>query len=120
MSKTIPEWRFVKEKKITAGEVRQDYIHSHGIALHALGRVGNRLLKQNSNGWAKEISKLKGINWSRSNAQMWEGRAMIGGRVNKSVQNVVLTTNVLKKHIGLPLSHEEQHLEDAYVRGTNG
>lgn len=120
VSKTIPEWRFVKEKKITAGEVRLDYIHSHGIALHALGRTGNTLSGRYPDTWRQEIQKLSGVDWSRSNASQWEGRAMIGGRVNKSAQNVILTSNVLKNHLSIPLTQEEQHVEDAFVRGNNG
>ena len=36
----VPEWRSVRDEKMAAGEVRRDFIHSHGIVLHALGRVG--------------------------------------------------------------------------------
>ena len=32
--------------EVTAGEVRRDFIHTHSIVLHALGRVGNALLRQ--------------------------------------------------------------------------
>ncbi len=32
--------------KVSAGEIRKDFIHSHGIVLHALGKVGNTLLRQ--------------------------------------------------------------------------
>src|SRR5690606_31356692 len=34
----IPEWVHVRNGKMTAGEVRQDFIHSHAIVLQALGR----------------------------------------------------------------------------------
>jgi DNA sulfur modification protein DndB len=37
VAKQFPEWQLVRERKITAGEVRQEYIHSHGIVLQALG-----------------------------------------------------------------------------------
>jgi DNA sulfur modification protein DndB len=30
------------------------------------------------------LRDLKSINWSRSNGKLWEGRALIGGRVSKS------------------------------------
>jgi DNA sulfur modification protein DndB len=120
VAKQFPEWKHVKNSKITAGDVRRDFIHSHGIALHALGNVGNILLRDHAKNWKTYVKKLKAINWSRSNAKLWEGRAMIGGRASKSINNVILTTNAIKKRLDLPLTPEEQRLEDAYQRGDNG
>ena len=45
---------------------------------------------------------------------------MLGGRVQKADQNVTLTTNLIKKFLGLDLSPEERRVEDAYLRGRNG
>jgi DNA sulfur modification protein DndB len=45
---------------------------------------------------------------------------MIGGRVSKSQQNVVLTTNAVKRHLDVELSPEEQKVERAFRRGGNG
>jgi DNA sulfur modification protein DndB len=117
IDKHIPEWRFVRDAKMTAGEVRRDFIHSHAIVLQVLGEVGRALLQKYPNGWQQKLSKLAGIDWSRSNPRLWEGRAMIGGRVSKARNNVVLTRNVVKRQLGLALSPEEQRLEDTFERG---
>jgi len=116
-AKQIQEWQLVKKRKITSGDVRRDYIHSHAVVLQALGSVGNTLLRNGVKNWKVKLRKLKSIDWSRSNAKQWEGRAMIGGRVSKAHHNVTLTTNVIKQHIGLGLSPEEQRIEDAFNRG---
>lgn len=116
----FPEWQMVRERKITAGEVRRDYIHSHGIVLHALGKVGNWLVRNKSNGWRAKLKGLSRIDWSRTNTRLWEGRAMLGGRVVKGDQNVVLTANVIKKRLKIPLNPEEQRLEDILERSGNG
>lgn len=115
----IPEWKLVKEQKISAGEVRQDFIHSHGVALHALGKVGNELLRKQSKQWKTKLKKLSGLNWARSNSEFWEGRALVIGRVSKANQSVILTTNILKKQLGIKLNPEEQEIEDAFLRGEN-
>jgi len=120
VSQNIPEWRLVKEREITAGEVRQDFIHSHGVALHAMGRVGNELVRHHSKDWKVILKKIKTIDWTRTNSELWEGRAMVLGRVSKANQSVVLTTNVLKKHLGLKLTGEEQSIEEAFLRGEHG
>jgi DNA sulfur modification protein DndB len=119
VAKHIPEWLLVRDRKMSAGEVRRDFIHSHGIALQAIGRVGNVLMRNSPSGWKRGISRLKTIDWSRSNAKLWEGRAMIGGRVSKAGHNVTLTTNAVKLHLGLPLTEDEQRIEDAHSRGSH-
>ncbi|WP_286830243.1 MULTISPECIES: DNA sulfur modification protein DndB [Kordiimonas] len=112
----IPEWSAVKEGRITAGEVRQDFLHSHGVVLQALGRVGGDLLTFAKKERNAKIKKMSGINWRRANTSLWEGRAMVAGRVSKSLQNVILTGSAIKKHIGLELSPEELRLEEAHAK----
>ena len=119
IARHIPEWGLVKDRKITAGEVRQDFIHSHGVALHALGKVGNELLRKQPKEWKTKLDKLSNINWARSNSDFWEGRALVVGRVSKANQSVILTTNILKKQLGMKLKPEEQEIEDTFLRGDN-
>ncbi|MFD6294185.1 DNA sulfur modification protein DndB [Streptomyces sp. NPDC060235] len=114
----LPEWQMVRSGELSAQEMRRDFIHSHGIALHALGRVGNTILRESANAsnWQERIAPLKNVDWTRVNTA-WEGRAIVGGRVSKSHQNVTLTVNYLRQRLDLELSPEEQRLEDAYLRG---
>ena len=120
VARYMPEWQAVRDGKVSSGEIRQDFIHSHGIALHALGHVGNYLLRTYPEGWKPKLKPLKNVDWSRSNASLWEGRAMIGGRLSKSTQIVVLTTAAVKQVLGLPLSPEEKKLEHARRRSVSG
>lgn len=116
-ARQFPEWEQVRSRKMPAGEVRRDFIHSHAIALQAIGKVGNFLLNERTTSWKRPLKGLRTINWLRSNAKLWEGRAMTGGRVIKAQQNVILTTNIIKKHLKLRLTPEEQRVEDAFLRG---
>ncbi len=115
IAKRIKEWKLIHDGKITAGEVRQEYIHSHGVVLQSLGKVGNFLLLTDRKNWKPKLRGLSGIDW-RKNQPLWEGRALIGGRVSKAKQNVVLTTNAIKQALKLPLTPEEQKAEDAFKR----
>jgi DNA sulfur modification protein DndB len=119
VARYMPEWLSVRDRKMTAGDVRQGFIHSHGIVLHALGRVGNGLLRDDPTGWKKRLKRLEKIDWARSNAKLWEGRAMIGGRICKAGHNVTLTANAIKSKLDLPLSAEEQRIENAFLRGED-
>lgn len=112
---SFPSWKMVAQGQQAAAEIRRDAIHSHGTALHALGKVGAALMTERPNDWKILLTKLQKIDWSRRNTTLWEGRAMIGGKVSKSSTNVVLVANVLKLHLGLPLSWDEQRIEDAYL-----
>lgn len=114
VAKHFPAWRQIRDGKLASSEAREGFIHSHGIALQALGKAGNALLKSNPGSWKSKLKKLGSIDWSRRNARLWEGRALIGGKVSKVTTNVVLTTNVVKKQLGLPLEPEEDRIEKAY------
>ncbi|MFS2070921.1 DNA sulfur modification protein DndB [Pseudomonas sp. CT11-2] len=113
----IPEWTHVRESRMTAGEVRQDFIHSHAIVLQALGRVG-KFVYRTADGrpdLKSALKNLRDIDWSRTNSATWEGRAMIGGRMAKNSQNITLTCNQIKFSLGLGLTPEEQVIEDAFL-----
>lgn len=110
----FPAWAQVRENRLPASEVREGYIHSHGIALQALGKAGNTLLKRHPRDWRQRLTELERIDWSRRNAQVWEGRALIGGKVSKVTTNVILTTNVIKQALSLPLDDEQERVEQAH------
>jgi DNA sulfur modification protein DndB len=120
VARQIPEWEMVRGHKTSAGAVRKAFIHSHGIALQVFGLVGNALLRESRTGWKKRLKPLGTIDWSRSNTRLWEGTALLGGRVSKANQNVVLTTVVVKKRLKIALSPEERRLESAHRRDRNG
>lgn len=116
-AKRIKEWRLVRDAKITAGEVRQDFIHSHAIGLQAIARIGNALIMEYPDKWEKKLHPFAKIDWRRSNKRLWEGRALVGGRITKGQQNVTLTTVALKRVFKLPLSPDERKAEDSYKEG---
>lgn len=120
IAKHMKEWERVRRNELTAGEVRADFIHSHGVVLQAVARVGNTLIQKYPKQWAKKLAGLNSLDWRRANSKLWEGRALLGGQVSKGHPNIILTTNAIKNHLHLPLSPEEQRLEDALERGGHG
>jgi DNA sulfur modification protein DndB len=120
VSMHIPEWRLVKESRLSAGDVRRDFIHSHSIALQAIGSIGNHIIRQPESTWEHTLQALQQIDWSRSNAKVWEGRAMLGGTISKASNNVTLTINYIKALLNIPLGPEEQRIEDAFLKGQHG
>lgn len=111
----IPQWDQVRTGSLTSGAVRDAYIHSHGVGLHALGRVGNATFKRTT---GETLNRLSEIDWRRE-APEWNGRCVIAGRISKTHQAVILTANRIKTHLGLELTADEQALEDAFEREQN-
>lgn len=110
----IHEWQSVKQRKVTAGDVRRDSISVHGIALSALAHAGRSMLASEEGGWKHRLRKLDGFDWSRDNAALWEGRALVAGKLSKAHNHVRLTASAIKQRLELPLSPEEHQLEIAF------
>ena len=63
--------------------------------------------------WARRLSALEQVDWSRWNTEVWEGRALMNGCVSKANTkcSFFLTANLLKQQVGLELSANEKQLE---------
>ncbi len=112
----MKDWKLAAEKGISTFELRRDYIHAHALALHAIGRMGAALLSTTKKDYKKELKKLHKIDWLRKNHALWEGRAMIAGKISKSHNCVILTTNLLKNHLRLELTPEEREVEETFLK----
>jgi DNA sulfur modification protein DndB len=119
VSHHIPDWQLARDRKVSAADLRRDYIHAHTLALAALARIGNTLLSHPRQDWKARLSALDKLDWSRTSGQ-WEGRATNAGRLSKRNVNVTLTGNLIKKHLGLTLTAQEKDLEAEFNRNTNG
>lgn len=112
LCKIIPQWQNRSSKSISSAELRRDFIHTHSVTLQALGLAGADLVASYPQDWKLRLRRLEDVDWSRTNP-LWEGRAIIGGQLNKSRANVIRTASALKGILGLPLSPEETHYEGA-------
>ena len=111
VAENMPDWQQALTKKIATWELREQYIHSHGVMLQAMGNIGVDLLLRPKSQWSEILKGLGKIDWARAN-QNWEGRAMQHGRISKTTHSVMLTGNYIKLQLGLPLSASEQEYED--------
>lgn len=114
VASAIDEWELIRRGKMTAGEVRTTFLHTHGGVLNAIGRAGAALLAERPKTWQASLKKLRTIDWRRSNPE-WKGRILRGGNVSKTTEAIYLTTNVLKRHLGLALTAVEKELETRYA-----
>ena len=106
----MTDWQMALKKEVAPAELRNDYIHAHGVMLQAMGQIGADLLAQYGNDWKIILQGLKTIDWSRSNPA-WEGRAMMQGRISKAHISVMLTGNYIKQKLNIPLNPIEAEAE---------
>ncbi len=118
MTENIPEWQQIADGDVVAVTLRENYLHVHGVALKAMGIAGADLLKHYPDDWKTRLKRLGKINWSRRNKALWEGRAMELGKIRRSQDNIRLTTNVVKKRLGLALNEDEEILEANFEKPT--
>ena len=111
VANNIPDWGRAKRREVSPAELRATCVHAHAIALSALARAGRSLFEIERSAWRSRLAPLRKLDWSRSNKRLWEGRAMIAGRLSKSNVNILLTGNVIKRQLKLPLTREEQDAE---------
>ncbi len=116
LGETIPEWRQAIKREVSAVILRNQYVHAHGVVLHAFGIAGRSLLATYPDDWKKRLAPLAEVNWLRTNTKIWEGRAMEHGKMSKAVINVSLTANLIKQILDLPLSADEATLEQRVVK----
>ena len=111
LGSTIQEWKQVQLGEVSSACLRASFIHAHGVTLQALGRVGGDLLRAHPDDWEGKLACIQTIDWSRENTKLWEGRALVSGRITKGERNVVLIANVVKRALTLPLNADEQRIE---------
>ena len=117
LGSAILEWTQVQLGEVSSAWLRANYIHAHGVTLQALGRAGGDLLRAHSDDWEHHLACIQTIDWNRSNTQLWEGRALVSGRITKGERNVVLIANVVKHVLALPLTADEQRIEKRFGKG---
>lgn len=118
LTESITEWKQIMNKELTPKDLRINYIVGHGVFFEAIGIVGNYLRKNHPTEWENYISKLKAVDWSRDNTDLWEGRSIRNGRVSKNNQTIKLTANQIKKQLNLPLTEQEEKLETEFLKGV--
>ena len=116
VGKSMRDWQLASKKQVSCAELRRDYVHAHGLALQAIAFAGTTLLAENPRGWKRQIQALETIDWSRANSAVWEGRALVNGRVSKANVNVTLTANLLKQAFGVTLGTSEKQLENQFLK----
>jgi DNA sulfur modification protein DndB len=91
-------------------KLRKETIAVHDLSLQSIAILGSYLMVNFPDEWKNKLVSINEVDWSRSNPE-WSGRALFSGRLRKSYSNVVMTSNLLKTKLGIPLTTKEQEYE---------
>lgn len=104
-------WQDLAHGEIHKTELREEFIATQGVVIQALGKLGNYFYKNQRLDSETELIKLKKINWNRNNPEWYMRAINNNGRIITSKKGVVLISIVIKKHLKITLSSDEQRLE---------
>lgn len=110
-------WNELLNKEISKKTLREEYIATQSVIIQALGRVGRYYHLNPSANMQDELKGLTKINWKRS-AQTWNTRVLKRGRVLVNRKAIVLTANVIKKSLGIPLDEDEMFIENEFTNNN--
>lgn len=112
----IHPWQELEQHEISKVDLREQYIVTQAVLIQVFGRLGNTLLRANKSELSKFLKPLSNIDWHRD-SPIWQGRTIrTNGRIINNEEAIVLTCNVLKKALKLPLDQFEQSKEAAFTK----
>ena len=102
------DWNDMDKGELSKKELREAYISLRGITLHAFGKLGAYFFSHPQYDIHKYLTGLSKIDWSRSNLECWENRAITDkGRINRNEKGIFLTYIQIKRLIHLEIDSEE-------------
>lgn len=97
VSKNIPEWQLLMQKRVTPAELRNEYVHAHTNILNAIGMVGHALTTEFPDTWKEKLKGFQKINWEKS-SPIWEGKIVNEGRMTKTRLGIKQAGNEILSH----------------------
>ena len=102
------DWNDMDNGELSKKELREAYISLRGITLHAFGKLGEYFFSHPQYDLHKCLTGLSKIDWSRSNLECWENRAITDkGRINRNEKGIFLTYIQIKRLLNLEIDSEE-------------
>ncbi|WP_257291416.1 DNA sulfur modification protein DndB [Endozoicomonas sp. ONNA1] len=112
--KVIPQWAAMISGSIPAPDVRDNFVIGHAVFLEAIGQFAGQYICKYERGnevdWS-HFEKLSNLDVMRS-SDLWNGRCVLLGKMNKTADGVKGTAAQLCKALGLGLTIEMELIEN--------
>lgn len=111
----IVPWKELYTHEISKVDLRENYIVTQAVAIQVLGRLGAFFYANPEYSTKEYLKNLATINWRRD-ADEWQQRVIrTNGRMINNEEAIVLTCNIIKKHLRIPLDEIEQRKESSFA-----
>lgn len=112
VSKSIPEWALLMDGKISAYDLRRNYVHAHTNVLNSLGMVGH-VITQNDD-WPDRVKRLRKIDW-RKTSPAWQDKVVMDGKMLKHRLGMKRAANEILRQMGV-----DKTVDDAAEAAATG
>lgn len=117
VAENLVQWNELINKEISKIDLRENYIITQAVVIQAFGRVGNYFYTHQE-GMKQQLKKLSEIDWRRNAAHWYLRTIRANGRMISSETAVLLTANIIKQAIGIPLNRDEALREEKFVKSV--
>ena len=108
----IEPWKELKNKEISKVDLRENYIITQSVIIQVLGRLGNYFYLNKKVNLTETLKGLSKVDWRRS-AAVWKLRTIReNGRMINNEDAIILTCNVVKQNLSIPLVGAEMAREE--------
>ena len=110
VAKNMPEWQLVLQNRLSADDLRANYVNAHTNCLNSLGLAGKIIVNSYPDKWKQKLSALRNIDWSRENPE-WSGRLLQGKQMVRTTAGVTLGANMILRKCNVKIPKEMRELE---------
>ena len=115
----MTQWNELQSKEISKVDLRENYIITQAVVIQSLGRIGNYFFTHRDENMANRLRLLREIDWRRS-APSWNLRTIrANGRMINNNAAIILTANVIKSSLNIPLDYDESIREKKFLQSIN-
>jgi len=102
------EWNEMDSGELSKKALRENYISTQGVTIHALGRLGHYIFTSGGYELHSCLTGLSNIDWTRSNLNSWKERAITNsGRINRNEKGIFLTYVQIKRLLDMKIEKGE-------------
>ena len=110
--KYMNDWNEMDSGDLSKRELRETYISTQGVTMHAFGKLGGYLYNNSITNFDSALRGLSSIDWTRSNLDCWKERAITNtGRINRNEKGIFLTYIQIKRLLEINIDLDEKSRE---------
>jgi len=111
VARNMGHWKNLMDGKVTASELRENYVHAHSNLLSTLGYVGSVLYNDYQDSWKQKLETIRDLPWEKTDP-FWEGKLVLGnGKMMKNQAGMKLAANAILAKMGIPLDEKRKKWE---------